>query len=186
MAPMLATSVNAAPYPNGYSLCGKPHSESMQPFGRTAAAFQDALMQSLSPKPGEAEIVRIASAWPKEWTATFRLLARGGFLVTSTIENGEVKFVEIISRLGEECRVRNPWGCKVEVRGEGEDACQLEGDIIKFATDAGAQYLLIPAGAPEPKAIAIKPQPAKGPISFEYKMESGFVINRTLGLEASE
>jgi hypothetical protein len=186
MAPMLATSVSAAPYPNGYSLCGKPHSESMQPFGRTAAALQDALMQSLSPKPGEPEIIRIAPAWPKDWSATFRLLARGGFLVTSSVEDGEVKFVEITSRLGEECRVRNPWAGKVEVRRESEDVRQLEGGIIKFATDAGAQYLLTPAGAPEPKAIAIKPEPAKGPISFEYKMESGLVIKRTLGLEASE
>jgi hypothetical protein len=186
MAPMLATSVSAAPYPNGYSLCGKPHSESMQPFGRTAAALQDALMQSLSPKPGEPEIIRIAPAWPKDWSATFRLLARGGFLVTSSVEDGEVKFVEITSRLGEECRVRNPWAGKVEVRRESEDVRQLEGGIIKFATDAGAQYLLIPAGPPEPKAIAIKPEPAKGPISFEYKMESGLVIKRTLGLEASE
>ncbi len=186
MAPMLASSAKSCLYPNGYSLCGAPHSESPQPMCRTAMALQEALMQSLSPKPGEPEIIRIGPAWPKDWTATFRLLARGGFLVTSSIEGGEVKFVEITSRLGEECRVRNPWGGKVEVRREGEGARQLEGDIIKFATAGGAQYLLIPAGAPEPKTIAIKPEPATGPISFEHKMENGPVLKRTLGLEASQ
>jgi hypothetical protein len=76
-------------------------------------------------------------------------------------------FVEITSRLGEECRVRNPWRGKVQVRREGEAARRLEGDILTFDTDAGTQYPVIPAGAPEPKAIAIKPQPAEGPISFE-------------------
>jgi hypothetical protein len=106
--------------------------------------------------------------------------------VTSSVEDGEVKFVEITSRLGEECRVRNPWAGKVEVCRENLDVLQLEGDIIKFATDAGAQYLLIPAGAPEPKAIAINPEPANGPISFEYKRAGGVVIKRTLGLETSE
>ena len=39
----------------------------------------------------------------------FTLLAAGGFLVPSALRNGKVEFVELRSRLGGECRIRNAW-----------------------------------------------------------------------------
>ncbi len=48
--------------------------------------------------------------WPEQWDADFTLAARGGFEVTSSMQNGEVEFVELTSRVGGECSLRNPWG----------------------------------------------------------------------------
>ena len=94
----------------------------LEPSGMAAGTLQQALMQSVSPRPGEPEVISVFPAWPKQWEASFRLLARGGFLVTSSIRGEEVEFVEIESRLGEECRLRNPWGgpCILIGIGAGE------------------------------------------------------------------
>ena len=73
------------------------------------AAFQDTMMQCLSPRPGEPEVMMVYPCWPDGWNGSFRLLARGGFLVGSTIRDGQVGFIEIESRLGQTCRLRNPW-----------------------------------------------------------------------------
>ena len=103
----------------------------LEPSGMAAGTLQQGLMQSVSPRPGEPEVIRVFPAWPQEWEASFRLLARGGFLVTAAIRKGEVELVEIESRLGEECRLRNPWGgtCLLTVVGAGEGTA---------AEDAGA------------------------------------------------
>ena len=94
----------------------------LEPSGMAAGTLQQGLMQSVSPRPGQPEVISVFPAWPKQWEASFRLLARGGFLVTSSIRGEEVEFVEIESRLGEECRLRNPWGgpCILIGIGAGE------------------------------------------------------------------
>ena len=103
----------------------------LEPSGMAAGTLQQGLMQSVSPRPGEPEVIRVFPAWPQEWDASFRLLARGGFLVTAAVRKGEVEFVEVESRLGEECRLRNPWGgtCRLVEVGAWEGAA---------AEDAGA------------------------------------------------
>lgn len=100
-------------------------------------------MQSVSPRPGEPEIIRVFAAWPPEWDASFRLLARGGFLVASEIKDGKVEFIEIESRLGEECCLRNPWqGACVVSESNGADRV-LAGELLRFETAAGKRYRLI-------------------------------------------
>jgi hypothetical protein len=70
--------------------------------------------------------------------------ARGGFLVTSGIKDGKVEFVEIESRLGEECRLRNPWGAECLLTGNDEPDRKLAGDLLRFSTRAGKRYRLSP------------------------------------------
>ena len=105
-----------------------------------AGTLQQGLMQSVSPRPGQPEVIRVFPAWPKKWEASFRLLARGGFLVTSSIRNGEVEFVEIESRLGEECRLRNPWGgpCLLSGAGAGEGEAAADGTVPEGAGEGPA------------------------------------------------
>jgi hypothetical protein len=133
-----------APLPNGMSLFEGPTSASVEHLGLLSMTLQEALMQSVSPRPGEPEVIRVFAAWPGEWEASFRLLARGGFLVTSGIKEGKVEFVEIESRLGEECRLRNPWGAECLLTGSDEPDRKLAGDLLRFSTRAGKRYRLSP------------------------------------------
>ena len=105
-------------------------------------ALQEALLQSVSPHPGEPEVISVFPAWPREWDTEFRLLARGGFLVSASIRGGQIEAVEIESRRGETCRFRNCWdGPDLVVESDGEEHA-YEGDIVTFDTEPGGIYTI--------------------------------------------
>ena len=117
---------------------------SIEHLGILTCTLQDALLQSVSPHPGEPEIICVFPAWPDQWDASFSLLARGGFLVTSTIDNGQVKVVEIKSRLGETCHLRNPWGTSCNVTEVGDSSQHISGEILTFETSPDKTYRVFP------------------------------------------
>lgn len=131
------------PMVNGMAMFEGANAHSIEHLGILTHTLQEALLQSVSPRPGQDEIISIFPAWPEQWDASYRLLARGGFLVTSSIKDGKVKFVKIGSQLGETCRLRNPWGatCLVEEIGGGTQ--ELSGDIITFETLSGKDYRIL-------------------------------------------
>lgn len=133
-----------APLPNGMSLFEGPTAASVEHLGLLSMTLQEALMQSVSAHPGEPEIIRVFAAWPPEWEASFRLLARGGFGVCSEIKEGKVGFVEIESRIGEECRLRNPWGTECVLAEVDGPSQKLAGEILQFNTKAGKRYRISP------------------------------------------
>jgi hypothetical protein len=97
-----------------------PQALDAQRLGRAAEALHLALLQSAPPAPGEDSVIRLFAACPKEWNARFTLLTRGGFLVTASIEKGEIHSVELLSQAGAACRLRNPWaGSTVEILRQG-------------------------------------------------------------------
>ncbi len=71
-----------APLPNGMSLFEGPTAASVEHLGLLSVTLQEALLQSVSSRPGKPEVIRVFPAWPPEWDASFRLLARGGFLIS--------------------------------------------------------------------------------------------------------
>jgi hypothetical protein len=133
-----------APLPNGMSLFEGPTAASVEHLGLLTTTLQEALVQSVSPRPGEPEVISVFPAWPPEWDASFRLLARGGFLVSSEIRKGKVEFVEIESRLGEECHLRHPWGAESLLTEIGGPSRRLAGEVLRFPTKAGNRYHLSP------------------------------------------
>ena len=132
-----------SPLPNGMSLFEGPTAPSVEHLGLLTTTLQDALVQSVSPRPGEPEIIRVFPAWPERWQASFRLLVRGGFLVSSSVQGGEVKSVELHSRLGESCRLRNPWGSRCDVIETDGDVQVLSGDVLRFDTKRGKDYRIV-------------------------------------------
>jgi hypothetical protein len=77
-----------APLPNGMSLFEGPTAASVEHLGLLTMTLQEALVQSVSPRPGEPEVICVFPAWPTEWDASFRLLARGGFLSPARSKKG--------------------------------------------------------------------------------------------------
>ena len=145
-----------APLVNGWSLFeGTAQAHSIEHLGCISTALQEGLMQSVSARPGKPEVISVFPAWPAGWEASFRLLARGGFLVTASTQSGEAEFVEIESRLGEPCRLRNPWGKPCLVSEVDGDAHELDGDVLGFDTEQGKRYRAWPTDRPEPSRRCI-------------------------------
>lgn len=172
---------------NGLSLFeGGVQSMGVEHSGQMATTVQEGLLQSVSPRPGEPEIISVASAWPAAWDAAFRLLAAGGFLVTSAVRNGEVAFVEVESRLGETCRLRNPWGKPCLVSEVGGVTRELGEDVLCFDTKEGLRYLVLAKDSPEPAPLRVSPEPARGPVSFSFTLPSDVVVEHKLGRDETE
>ncbi len=153
-----------------------------EPLAAIATAIQDGLVQCVSPRPGEPETIRVLPAWPQAWTASFRLLVRGGFVVAAAVRDGRLECLEIESRLGEECRLRNPWGttaCIVTAAGQSE--VELAGDLIRFATTAGNRYVVHKRGTVPSGRIVIAPRSEPGPVFFALTLPNGKKLSAQLG-----
>lgn len=117
-------------------------------LGRASEALHMALMQSNPPAPAEDPVIRLGPAWPNEWDADFALRARGAFLVTSSIQKGQVAFVEIESQAGAGCQLRNPWGeGAVTLYRDGKKAESLHGSLLQFPTRQGEKIVVVPGDA---------------------------------------
>ena len=172
--------------PNGLSLFESsapsgPKDPSVEHLGLVSTTLQEGLLQSVSGRPGEPEVISVFPAWPKAWDASFRLLARGGFLVTAAIRGGEVELIEIESRLGQSCRLRNPWGAPCLVTENGGQPQRLAGDLLQFDTLRGNRYRVAPQGGPPSVFLKVAPGPVSGPTTFSRKLPNGKVVDGMLG-----
>jgi hypothetical protein len=119
---------------------------SAQRLGRAADTLHNALCQSVPAGPGKTPVIHVFPAWPMEWDAEYTLLCRGGFLVTSAINKGQVEFIEIRSQLGGECRLRNIWGQgDVTLYRAGRKSESLKGSLLNFNTIKGEDIVVVRA-----------------------------------------
>ncbi|MCX7013325.1 MAG: hypothetical protein NTW86_12355 [Candidatus Sumerlaeota bacterium] len=147
--------VNRMAYDEGYQ------TQSVQMSGNVSGALQLALMQSIPTGPGQPPVIRVFPAWPREWDASFQLLARRGFLVTSSMRKGNIEFVEILSQLGGECRLRNPWqDTAVTVYRKGKKAEDLNESLLKIGSSLGESILVVPRGSKLERFRRKLPSPA--------------------------
>jgi hypothetical protein len=132
---------------NRMTLREGPQALDAQRLGRAAEGLHLALLQSAAPSPGGDPVIRVFPAWPKEWDASYTLLARGGFLVTSSIQKGRIGFVELESQAGSECRLRNPWGeSEVSLYRNGKKSENLQGSLLRFPTRKGERVVVVASG----------------------------------------
>jgi len=129
---------------NRMSLREGPQTLDAEALGRASEALHLALMQSTPPAPAADPVIRVFPAWPKDWNASFSLLARGGFMVTSSWRQGKVEYVELESRAGAECRLRNPWGvARAMLYRDGRKAETVAGDLLQFGTRRGERVVAV-------------------------------------------
>jgi hypothetical protein len=138
LLPNQINSQESAPLANRMDLREGQQTTSVQRLGRAADTLHNALCQSVPAGPGQQPVLRIFPAWPREWDAAFTLLARGGFLVSSSMTARRIEFVQIRSGAGGECRLRNPWPqSTVTLYRNGRKAEDLSGALLTFPTGRG-------------------------------------------------
>ena len=118
---------------NRMSLAEGEQAVTIEHLGRASETRQLALLQSVPAGPGGEPIIRVFPAWPREWDADFSLLARGAFMVCSSIRNGKIGFVEIKALVGGVCRLRNPWGKgEATLYRNGRKDGSISGELLEF------------------------------------------------------
>jgi hypothetical protein len=148
LAPERATAYkNGGVLANRMTLREGPQALDAERLGRASEALHLALLQSNPPAPGEEPVLHVFPAWPREWSASYTLLARGGFLVSAAIREGRVAFVELESQAGAECRLRNPFDGEVTLYRYGARAEGLKGTMLRFGTKKGERVTVLAAGA---------------------------------------
>lgn len=116
-------------------------------LGLASQALNAALLQSVPPAVDKEPVNYIFPAWPKEWDAQFTLAARNAFTISSTIEKGEIGFVEIFSQKGGPCQVKNPWpGTEVTLYRDGKKAGNISGSLLVITSKAGETIAIVPKG----------------------------------------
>jgi len=134
----IETMQNRMTLREGYQTTG------IQNLGRITDALHNALMQSSPPAPSEEPVISLFPAWPDDWDAEFKLLARGNFVVNSSFRNGSVKSLEILSQSGSVCRIINPWpGKKVTLYRNNGKAETISGKLLIFSTKRNEQIKLV-------------------------------------------
>jgi hypothetical protein len=133
--------------PNKLMLGEGPGAIECERLGLASQALNAALLQSVPPSAGKDPINYIFPAWPKEWDAQFTLAARNAFVISSSMEKGQIEFVEVQSQKGGKCLVQNPWpGSGVSVYVNGKISKDLSGTILELTSNTGETMTLVPTG----------------------------------------
>jgi hypothetical protein len=133
----------------GHARPGASHS--LQGPGNFNKALHSALLLSIAPGPADDPVIHVLPSWPRKWDVAFQLQAKGGFLVSASLKNEQLGFVEILSPRGGECRIRNPWpGTEIEILRAGRRMATTKDDLLVIPTRKGRTYVLAPAGTGQP------------------------------------
>jgi hypothetical protein len=97
------------------------------------------------------------------------------------MRSGKVEFVEVQSRLGETCRLRNPWRTPCLVAEIGGKPRRLDDDVLSFDTAQGKRYRVLPEGGQTPALRRIAPPATAEPTSYSWKLSNGRIFEGTLG-----
>jgi hypothetical protein len=97
----------------------------------------------------QGSIIRVFPAFDPYRRARFHhLRAKGGFLVSSEVDRGFVKWIEIEATIPGECRIRIPWpagSMRIEQKGTGmETAHSRDGNDVVFSARVGTVYRFEP------------------------------------------
>jgi hypothetical protein len=116
-------------------------------LGNASHGLQSALLQSVPPSAEKEAINTVFPAWPKGWDAQFTLAARGAFLISASMQNDQIEFVEILSGKGGQCILQNPWpdGDAIVYRN-GQAAEGVSGKFLTLSTISGERLALVPKG----------------------------------------
>lgn len=115
-------------------------------LGGLAGGIHQCLLSSAGETEEQDPVLELFKTWPKEWDATFTLLARGAFVVSAAQTAGKIGPVEITSNAGATCRLKNPWGnAAVTLTRDGKVAETARGELLIFPTRIGEKIVVAPS-----------------------------------------
>ncbi|HTA88763.1 MAG TPA: carbohydrate-binding domain-containing protein [Polyangiaceae bacterium] len=125
-------------YPNGFT---NNTNGVFEYWGVHLSAMNESLLQSYNDK------IRVFPALPTDTTLVtrFSLLAKGGFLVSSETEGGDIKYVGLKSLYGNAATVENPWGTQaLQVRNLADNSIALSSSAaeLTFNTVTNGVYVV--------------------------------------------
>jgi hypothetical protein len=124
-----------------------PGTIEFEQLGNASHGLQSALLQSVPPSVEKEPINTVFPAWPKGWDAQFTLAARDAFLISASIQNDQVEFVEILSEKGGRCIVQNPWpDGDATVYRNGKAAEDVSVKLLTLSTTGSERLALVPKG----------------------------------------
>lgn len=123
-------------YPNLWIVQG---GGGIETFAAVPLTINEMLLQSYE------GILRVFPNWVMEKDARFdKLRAYGAFLVSSSLTDGKIEEVEIISEKGRICLIENPWrGKEVQLSRNGAITEILSGNILRITTNVGEELKLV-------------------------------------------
>jgi alpha-L-fucosidase 2 len=162
--------------PSGLAQFTVPSEFYVEQVGVVADALQNALVQDYD------DLLRIAPAWPKDWSGEGSVSIAHGAKVYVQVFEGQVTTVGIRAGSAQDLRVRNPWkGQVTEVvdAATGVLVKQSADPVFMFSMQAGKTYLLEISGR---RTAALPFAPITGTAATQPKR----LGPRSIGLEAGE
>lgn len=126
-------------YPSGFAHFAGPEFY-VEQVGVVAVALQEALVQDYD------GLIRIAPAWPKDWSADATVYIRQRSKVDLQVRDGVPTTVVIEAGANGDMAMRNPWpgkAAEVVQSGSGRRVADADGqDVLRFRAQAGEAYLV--------------------------------------------
>jgi hypothetical protein len=113
-------------------------------LGGLAFGIHQSLLTSTVNETLTASTIEVFPAWPKDWSVSFKLLARGGTTVLAEQQDGRITGVMLEPTLPVTIAFKNPWAparVKLERAGVGET---LSGETLTIVTKPGETIRLSP------------------------------------------
>jgi hypothetical protein len=139
-----------------------PGAIEFEQLGNASHGLQNALLQSVPPSAEKEPVNTVFPAWPKGWDAQFTLAARGAFLISASMQNDQIEFIEILAENGGQCLLQNPWPSgNVTVYRNGRAAEGVSGKLLILSTTAGERLALVPKGQVPAAKTPRQPKPSQ-------------------------
>lgn len=106
-------------------------------LGGLAFGIHESLLTSTLNDSVTNSTIEVFPAWPKDWAVNFKLLARGGTVVTAAQQGGQVLAIQLEPTLAGTINLKNPWGKTLVKVLRGNITETLSGETLTLATRPG-------------------------------------------------
>jgi alpha-L-fucosidase 2 len=113
---------------------------SMESMSVLATAMNESLLQSYD------GILRLFPAFPENRSGRFTLHAEGGFIVSSEIDSGIIRWISVKSLYGNDLMIELPWENATLYSGMQKKAMKTNGKTALIRTRPGEEILLLDKG----------------------------------------